>query len=322
MEEKMIAIETIGLRKVFGFFKKKIVAVSNLNMKIEKGTIHGFIGPNGAGKTTTIKMLIGAITPTKGKGFIFGNPIGSVKAKSYIGYSPEHPDFYPMSAIDFLVYMGTLSGLEEREARKRGMELLEWLGLEKFKDVNARNFSAGMKQKLALAQALIGDPDILILDEPTANLDPIGRFEVINKIGELARKEKKTVFVSSHILHELEKIVDHVTIIDKGKVVLQASIEELKRRFSERHFVLDTTNNVLMLKILKKDSNIERVWINHEGKIEVIVKSSDKLKKELFVLLKSHHLILNEFSPFKMSLENIFIKLMGDKNAKQLVSNF
>jgi len=312
----MIAIETIGLRKVFGFFKKRIVAVDNLNMKIERGTIHGFIGPNGAGKTTTIKMLIGAIKPTKGKGFIFGNPIGSIKAKSYIGYSPEHPDFYPIPAIDFLVYMGMLSGLSENEARKRGMELLEWLGLEKFKDVNAKNFSAGMKQKLALAQALINDPDVLILDEPTANLDPIGRFEVINKIGELAKKEKKTVFVSSHILHELEKIVDHVTIIDKGKVVLQASIEELRKRFSERHFIIDTNNNSSMLKALKGSSNVERVWMNHEGKIEVIVKNSEKLKREIFTLLKSYRLTLNEFSPFKMSLENIFIKLMGDRHGK------
>ena len=252
----MIAIQTIGLRKVFGWFGKQIVAVDNLTMKIEKGTIHGFIGPNGAGKTTTIKMLIGAIRPTKGKAYIFGEPAGSVKAKAHIGYSPEHPDFYSMGALDFLTYMGMLYGMSREEARKRGLELLEWLGLENFKHTNARNFSAGMKQKLALAQALVADPDILILDEPTANLDPIGRYEVIKKIGELAKKEKKTVFISSHILHELEKIIDHVTIIDKGKVLLQSSMEELRKRFSANHFVVDTSNNRKALEMLKRSSNV------------------------------------------------------------------
>ena len=310
----MIAIETIGLRKVFGSFRKKVVAVDNLNMKIEKSTIHGFIGPNGAGKTTTIKMLIGAVRPTKGKAFIFGERAGSVKAKSYIGYAPEHPNFYPMAAIDFLVYMGMLSGLERGEARKRAKELLELFNLYNFREKNASTFSAGMKQKLCLAQALISNPEILILDEPTANLDPIGRYEVLQIIKNLVKKEKKTAFISSHILHELEEIVDHVTIIKKGKTILQSSISNLRKKFSENHFIVDTSDNKSFLKILEKKSDVIKAWRNHKNKIEVLVKDGNKFKKEVVELLAGKNIYLNEFSPYKISLENIFLKIMGREN--------
>ncbi len=304
------AIKTINLTKVFGRFKRKIVAVNNLNMEIEKGTVHGFIGPNGAGKTTTIKMLVGAIKPTKGSAYIFNHPAGSIEAKSYIGYSPEHPNFYSMSAIDFLIYNGEICGMSRGEAKERAEELLEWIGLSEFKNKNARNFSAGMKQKLSLIQSLIHNPEILILDEPTANLDPIGRFEVLEKIRTLAVKEKKTIFISSHILHELEKVVDHVTIINKGNVILQSSIEELRKKFSENHFVIDTKDNENFVKKIKKFKIVKNVWINHEKKIEVITENPLEFKKEIILMFKGKEEMLNEISPFKMSLENIFMKII------------
>ena len=305
------AIEAIGVTKVFGRFRDKVVAVNNLNMKIKKGTVHGFIGPNGAGKTTTIKMIVGAIKPTKGKIFVFGEPAGSVKAKSYLGYSPEHPDFYPMSAMDFLVYSAEVCGMKRDEARKRAKELLEWMGLYDFRNKNARNFSAGMKQKLSLIQALIHDPEIIILDEPTANLDPIGRLEILEKIRMLAVKEKKTIFVSSHILHELERIVDHVTIIKRGNVILQASVEEFRKKFMVNHFIINTKNNSKYLKEIKKIRYVKEAKINHEKKIETIVTNSQKFKKELLGLFRGKEEELIEFSPFKMSLENFFLKVMG-----------
>ncbi|RLJ03430.1 MAG: ABC transporter ATP-binding protein [Candidatus Aenigmatarchaeota archaeon] len=312
MAEK-IAIEARGLTKVYGF-RKRVVAVENLDMRIEKGTIYGFIGPNGAGKTTTIKMLVGAIRPTRGEAYIFGEPVGSVRAKSYIGYSPEHPNFYSMHALDFLIYIGTLYGLPKDEAKGRAEELLELFGLENSADKNALTFSAGMKQKLSLAQALIADPEILILDEPTANLDPIGRYEVLKNIEELARKEKGTVFISSHILLELEKIIDHVTIIDRGKVILQSSMADLKRRFSENHFVIDVSDNRLLLDILKKDENVTKVWVNHEGKIEVMVRDGKRFKEKALEIFRTRRMELNEFYPYKISLENIFLKLLSNKS--------
>ena len=264
-----IAIEAQGLTKKFGLLKK-LTAVDSLNMKIEKGTVHGFIGPNGAGKTTTIKMLTGAIGPTAGKAAIFGSPAGSNEAKSHIGYSPEHPSFYALSAFEFLVYNARICGVPVAEARQRADQLLKWMGLEAFRDKNARNFSAGMRQKVGLLQSLIHNPEILVLDEPTANLDPIGRFEVLERIRSLAEKEKKTIFVSSHILDELEKVVDHVTIINKGRVIIQSEIGQLRKKFSTNKFIVETADNMKHLKTVSGVSQVKSAKINHEGNIEVV----------------------------------------------------
>ncbi len=308
------AIKITNITKTFGRLRNRITAVNNLNMEIEKGTVHGFIGPNGAGKTTTIKMIIGAIKPTRGEIFVFGEPAGSVEAKKFIGYSPEHPQFYSMNALEFLVYTGEICGMRREEARKRAKELLEWIGLYDFRNRNAKNFSAGMKQKLSFIQALIHDPEILILDEPTANLDPIGRFEILEKIKTLRKKENKTVFVSSHILHELERVVDHVTIIRRGATILQTSMEELRKKFSSNHFVIGTSRNQYYLEKFKCLKSVREVWLNHEGKIETVVSDDDRFKKELIGIFKGREAELQEFYPFRISLENIFLKIMGREN--------
>ena len=308
-----LAIETKGLRKEFGLFNK-LIAVESLDLKIEKGHIHGFIGPNGAGKSTTIKMLNGAIKSTGGSAQILGYDVGSTDAKSHIGYSPEHPNFYAMSAFDFLVYNAKICGVPIGDAKERADHLLKWMGLEGFRDRNAKNFSAGMKQKLSLAQALIHNPDILVLDEPTANLDPIGRYEVLERIRLLAKKENKTVFVSSHILDELEKVVDHVTIINKGKVIIQSGISDLRKQFSTSKFIIDTSNNEANLKKIAALSGGQKAIMNHERKIEVSVSKPDQFKAKLFAMFKGREGELIEFYPFRMSLENIFLNVIGGEN--------
>lgn len=224
-----LMIETKGLTKAFGSF----TAVDNVDIKVEKGTIHGFIGPNGAGKTTTIKMLVGSIRPTKGTGFIKGHRIGSFEARKLIGYTPEQPKFYGnMSAFDYVVYMGRISGMGKKDAESRASELLSWLELGGFVHKKVGGFSAGMKQRLGLVQALIHNPELLILDEPTANLDPSGRLSIINKLKSLSKEKGITVFVSSHILSELEKMVDFVTLLDKGRVVIEGDVKSLKRKLA------------------------------------------------------------------------------------------
>jgi len=316
------AIETRGLTKVFGSFGRRLTAVNNLNLSIEKGTVYGFIGPNGAGKTTTIKMLVGAIRATKGKANILGHPAGSVEAKSLIGYSSEHPNFYSMSAFDFLVYSASLCDMPLKEARSRADELLAWMGLEDFRDRNARTFSSGMKQKLSIVQALIHDPEILILDEPTANLDPIGRHEVLGKIRTLATKQNKTIFVSSHILQELEKVVDHVAIVNKGNTILQGSMSDLRDKFSGKHFVIDTVNNEQFVKKISGLRGVEKAWINHNMKIEATVKDPLSFKKALLSMFKGSEQNINGFAPLTMSLENIFMRVIekaeddGNGNSK------
>ncbi|MBR9680218.1 MAG: ABC transporter ATP-binding protein [Candidatus Altiarchaeota archaeon] len=305
-----IAIETTELTKTFGLVKR-LTAVNNLSMKIEKGTVHGFIGPNGAGKTTTIKMITGAISPTNGSAQVFGEEAGKNEAKARIGYSPEHPNFYSQSAFDFLVYNARICGVEPSEAKERANNLLDWMGLTDFKNRNARGFSAGMKQKLGLLQSLIHDPDVLILDEPTANLDPIGRFDVLTKIKDLAKKEGKTILVSSHILDELEKVVDHVTIINKGHTVLQSDIHSLKNKFASNKYIVETANNPAYLKRISK---LGPAKLNPDGNIEVEVKNPERFKSAIFTMFKNDTKNLGGFYPLKMSLENIFMNVLGDKS--------
>ena len=170
-------IEAKNLTKTFGDF----TAVDGIDLMVRKGTIHGFVGPNGAGKTTTMKMLIGAISCTRGEGYIKGYEVGSITAKQLIGYSPEQPFFYKdMVASDYLVYMARICGMKRAEARNKALDLLNWLDLGDFSESKVGGFSAGMKQRLSLAQALIHEPELLILDEPTANMDPTGRMAILD----------------------------------------------------------------------------------------------------------------------------------------------
>ena len=179
-----LMIETKELTKAFG----KFVAVDGIDLRVGEGSIHGFVGPNGAGKTTTIKMLVGAIRCTKGSGVIRSHPIGSVAARRLIGYSPERPSFYgDMTTLDYLTYMARVSGVEGNGVKKKAAELLDWIELGRFLDTKVGGFSAGMKQRLSLAQALIHEPELLILDEPTANLDPTGRMSILDKLRQLSQ---------------------------------------------------------------------------------------------------------------------------------------
>jgi ABC-2 type transport system ATP-binding protein len=219
--EKIIEIE--NLSKQFG----DLWAVKNLNLNVYKGDIFGFLGPNGAGKSTTIRMLLSLITPSEGKIRIFGkdlktNRIGILKK---IGAIVEKPDFYGfLSAYKNLEILGRLS--ETDVSPKRIMEILELVGLEKRYKSKVKTFSHGMKQRLGLAQALIHNPDLIILDEPTTGLDPQGMKEVRDLILFLS-KQKKTIFISSHILYEIELVANRMIIIDKGSAIVEGNVSEL-----------------------------------------------------------------------------------------------
>jgi ABC-2 type transport system ATP-binding protein len=303
-----LMIETKGMTKIFG----KLVAVDSLNLKVGEGTLHGFVGPNGAGKTTTIKMLVGAIKCTKGEGFIKGYPIGSIEARRLIGYSPERPSFYnDMTASDYLTYMAGLSGLTTNKAEVRTAELLEWLELSKFSDTKIGGFSAGMKQRLSLAQALSHQPELLILDEPTANLDPAGRMSILDKLKGLSREQKTTIFISSHILPELEQLVDSVTLIDKGQAVAEDTMEQLKRGLAQNRYVLNTSNNQATLEVLKTKPSVQEIWLDAEGVIHLISQDATALQKEVMEAVAQNSLLLKYFGEEQVKLEDIYRKTIG-----------
>jgi ABC-type multidrug transport system ATPase subunit len=311
----MNAIETRGLGKVFG----DLVAVDSIDLKIREGTIHGFIGPNGAGKTTTMKMLIGALHPSKGSGTIKGHPLGSMEARKLLGYSPEHPKFYEgMAAQDYLAYMGVVCGMPRQDARKRSSELLKWLELQGFAGKKIGGFSAGMRQKLSLAQSLIHSPEILILDEPTANLDPAGRLSIIGNLKDLCREFKVTVFISSHILAELEKLVSEVTLLNHGKVVVESEVSTLEKKVSGNRYVLKTSDNRKMLSILKSRGYVTHADIDENNIIHLTAKGDeDRFKRNITRAILGSNVWLEQFGLEASDLESVFMKLVGEGEEKQ-----
>ena len=223
------AISAEHLSKSFrlGLRLKKVEAVRDISFTVQPGEVFGFLGPNGAGKTTTIKMCMGLIRPSGGKVRLFGEPIDSLAVRARIGYLPEQPYFYDyLKPHEILDFYGRVFGIDRAERRKRIGSLLERVGLSESRGRTLRKFSKGMLQRIGIAQALINDPDLVVLDEPLSGLDPIGRKEMREIIVDL-RAQGKTIFFSSHILADIEMICDKVTILNKGVIRAVGSLEEL-----------------------------------------------------------------------------------------------
>lgn len=226
-----LAIETQGLTKVFG----RARALDGLDLAVETGSVFGFLGPNGAGKTTTLRILTGLARPSGGSAEVLGMSIrdNGPSIRRSLGYLPDVPGYYPwMRGDEFLKLSGSLFGLSGRELDLRVAALLELAGLAGVR-TKIGGYSRGMRQRLGVAQALVSSPPLLLLDEPTSALDPMGRRDVLGMIGAL--RGKTTVFFSTHILSDVERVCDTVAIIDKGRVVRQASIEELKSGGPDRN---------------------------------------------------------------------------------------
>jgi ABC-2 type transport system ATP-binding protein len=309
-----LMIETKNLTKNFG----NLTAVDEINIKVEEGTIHGFIGPNGAGKTTTMKMLIGVLNPNKGTALIKGHQIGSIQAKKLIGYSPEHPKFYDdMFALDYLVYIGRLCGMDEKSVEEEAKKLLKYFELEQFSYSKIKGFSAGMKQKLSLAQAMIHGPELLILDEPTANLDPSGRLSIIKTLKTLCSERKMTVFISSHILAELEKLVDFVTIINHGQIVAESEVKKLEKKFAGNEYILKTNKNRIILSALKAKDLVAQARTDEAGAMHIIAKDADKFQRTVPEIIAKAGASLEEFRLESSDLEKVFMELVEKENNKE-----
>ena len=224
----MEAIRTRNLTKVYkGFGKKKGPALDRVNLTIPEGEVFGFLGRNGAGKTTTIKILCSLLKPGAGEAFVFGENVRTRHARRLIGYLPEQPYYYeyltPKETLDFY---GQLDGLSAAERAKEWDKLSEMLDLRGMAGTRIKEFSKGMRQRIGFAVALVGDPPLLILDEPMSGLDPLGR-RMIRELILAQRDQRKTVFFSSHVLGDVEQICDRVGILVKGKLARQGRLDEL-----------------------------------------------------------------------------------------------
>jgi len=221
------------LRKTYhdGFLgRRRVEALKRVSFRVERGTIFGLLGPNGAGKTTLIKVLLGIVRKTGGSAELLGRPAGDRRGRRRVGYLPEShriPRYH--SANSALEYYGSLSGMSGRDIRRRRPELLELVGLSDWGKSSVKKFSKGMLQRLGLAQALMHDPELLVLDEPTDGIDPVGRSEMRAALQRL-KSEGKTIFINSHLLQEIELVCDRVVSRVKGELRREGLIEEITRR--------------------------------------------------------------------------------------------
>ncbi|MFC6874108.1 ABC transporter ATP-binding protein [Halobellus marinus] len=264
----MTMIETSGLTKEYG----DVTAVTNVDLTVERGDIHGFVGHNGAGKTTTMQMLTGLVTPTRGEAYIGGDPAGTRAATRKIGYAPQDPAFYEsMTGRDYLTYMGKLSAVEG-SARDRADELLERLDLTEAADQAVEGYSGGMLRRLAVGQAMLGDPELLILDEPTAALDPEGRAMIIDAL-ETLTDDGTTIFVSSHVLTELEQFIDTVTFLKEGEVVTSGPLAEVLSSTAADRYIVDASNNDRLADLLADQESVSGIDRADDG--ELVVTTDD-----------------------------------------------
>ena len=315
-ESEIPEIWTHKLTKIYGRGEESVKAVNKIDISTKSG-VHGFLGPNGAGKTSTINMLIGAISITNGNARIKGEDAGSIRARRIIGFIPQTPAFYDtMTGEQYLIYIGELSGLRRHDAKNKTLELLKNLELLEARDREIGKYSEGMKQRIGIAAALIHEPKLLILDEPTSNLDPIGRASIIKDIKKLSKKI--SVFVSSHILSEIEQMCEIVTMINKGKIVLTDTIKNIKKMHSIKSgrnmVILDTNSNEKIIQQLKSKDFIINIWMDeNNNKIHIITKDIESLQKSIPKIIIDNNVILREFHQPETSLQDIFIEIMQDE---------
>ncbi len=311
------AIETTNLTKVYtsSFGKKKVEALTNLNLNVAGGMIFGLLGPNGAGKTTLIKLLLSIIFPTNGSAKILNEDITNYHIKKRVGYLPENHK-YPsyLNGGDVLQFFGKLSGLEGEYLNKRIDELLALVNLSKWKKTKVKNYSKGMMQRLGLAQALLNDPELIFLDEPTDGVDPIGRKEIRDILLELKTKGK-TIFLNSHLLSEVELITDRVGILNKGKLLKEGTVSELTEKKEEYKISVEGDGIDKLSPEILNGINLTKM---QNGFYSLRVIDTQELNKVLD-LLRNNGVVIKEFSQQKNTLEEMFISLIEEaekENAK------
>lgn len=312
-----IVLKTEGLCKRFkvGFWGRPVTAVDHLDLEVCKGEIFGFLGPNGAGKTTTLKILMGLIYPTSGKAWVLGQKIGDVAMKHHVGFLPEAPYFYDyLTAEEFLRFYGQLFGLGGRLLSERITALLNVVGLSDARGLQLRRFSKGMLQRIGIAQALINDPQLVVLDEPMSGLDPVGRKEIRDLILRL-KEQGRTVFFSSHILHDAEVLCDRVGILLKGRLVALGKVSELLDARSTRSIevVVDGLDPEGVERVRKMVQSV----ITQGERLLAILQSQNQVN-EVLDLIRLRGATLISVTPQKSSLEDLFMREVRQQSSGQV----
>lgn len=310
-------IQTVGLVKRYG----ETTAVRQLNLSIRRGEVFGLLGPNGAGKTTTTLMLLGLTEPTEGFAKINGmdctrDPIG---VKKIVGYLPDNVGFYgDMTGRENLYFTGRLNGLPEQEIRERTEELLARVGMTEAADRKAKTYSRGMRQRLGIADVLLKDPEIIIMDEPTLGIDPQGMQELLGLIRELSERDGRTILISSHQLYQIQQICDRVGIFVEGSLIACGTIAELGKRMErEGKYTLELAaepDNEVLLKLLAEMEGVDEV--RREGEL-ILVRSRQDMRRRVTVQLAANGYTLLQLRQKGGDLDEIYSRYFEKAEREQ-----
>jgi ABC-type multidrug transport system ATPase subunit len=295
-------IEIFGLTKRF----KEVLAVDELSFQVHKGDVFGFLGPNGAGKSTTIRMILSLISPTSGTIKVFGKSLTENRKEilSNVGAIVEKPDFYLyLPAIKNLEILAKISGKEV--SQNRIFELLELVGLKDRAKSKVKTYSHGMKQRLGIAQALLHNPELIVLDEPTTGLDPHGMKEIRDLIIRLSKEEKKTIFLSSHILSEIELVANRMIIINKGSKIVEGEVSKLLNTNSVK-VTVEVDNSEQAVKVLENTIWYKSIESVTENKLSVNLEQKDIPALNKYLIEKG--VLVNALVPVR-SLEDYFLNI-------------
>ncbi len=314
-QDSDLAIQVDDLHKTYRhglIFRKKVDALRGTSFQVPRGEIFGLLGPNGAGKTTMIKVLLGVVRKTSGDAYMLGRPAGDRLARRSVGYLPENhriPRHHTGNTA--LEYYGRLSGMAYGDIRNRTPELLELVGLKDWGKVSVKNYSKGMQQRLGLAQALMHDPDLLILDEPTDGVDPVGRAEMRQTLRNL-KDRRRTILINSHLLQEVELVCDHVAILHKGKLQQAGSISELTQN-AQAALRIGIMGEEAALANALRDFSLRRVENPAPGQAFVLIDVKDQSDVDRAVdTVRAANLSIIHLAPEKRTLEEAFVQIVHD----------
>ena len=308
-----LAIETNNLTKRYG----SLTAVNKLSLKVERNTIHGFLGPNGAGKTTTIKILVGLLKASEGTAKIFGQEVHVDQAddRLRIGYMPELPKFPKhLKGAELLDIYGRMYGMTQQELKEQIPKLIDLVGLKGRENDLIGKYSKGMQQRIGIAQALLSSPDLVILDEPSIGLDPVGMVEVRELVKAIS-KEGMSVFVSSHLLFEVEQICTHVTIINKGSLLVSDTLQNVSSMLSGPamiHIELAKLSDTVIAAV-KKLPFVSAIWTTGNN-LSIQVTTHDDVRAEVSQEITRSGGVVVGISQKASNLEDVFIQLVSKDN--------
>ena len=309
-------IEVKGLRKVYtsSFGKTRITALDGIDFTVGEGELFGLLGPNGAGKTTTVKILLGLTHATAGEVRIEGKPVGDPESRRHVGYLPEgHKIPNYLTARQALSIFGRMSGMAKADIERQIPILLDRVRLTPWTDVRIKKYSKGMTQRLGLASALIHQPKVLLLDEPTDGVDPVGRREIRDLLQEEAATRGTTILLNSHLLSEIELTCNRVAVLRNGKVAAFGSVDELTRKTASYKMAATPIDDSLVASFRATGAGVERI----NGHMVLSVTDLEHLNA-LVDQVRARGGVLSELTPVRSTLEDVFVDLIRAEGAPQV----